>query len=506
MDTEIVKVLLAHPDILVDALDISGVPALVSAAGQGRPAILNLLLDRGAALDLKDNFGGPAILRAIDFDHLDCVQILLTRGADCSFVDTLGRNILHGCAINNRHEILRYLLENMQNLDPNAQDDRGVAPLHDAAGLDYERCVRVLLDYGARTDILDNEGRSPVRVSKDSATTRCLLLLELARKSETEKEICEQHVDPKRTDTFGTESEISIHTAIESLEKEALQDYLDALGSNTDVLIISRTIKDAQTPLHIAASCGKLQTVVWLLDHGADVDSLNLWNATPLLGAARNGFDDVVKLLLDRGASPDLSDKSQNTALDMAADHPEIASALIKRGATTGKKSDVLLGLLQWACEHGDLDLAKCLIERGVSLQTKSARDGLTPYRLARRAGQDKVTEYIFAKTEEYRQSHNSKASRNGIPQLDHRTKPPSCIDDAVADTHSGGPVTVPDASAPVLTNNDIELPLETGETATVENHIATIQDSFRAVLADVSARERYLLVAVMFLLALLVA
>jgi ankyrin repeat protein len=507
--TEIVKILLAHPDILVDALNTYHLTAVIAAAKVGKPAILKLLLDQGAGLDLKDSLGGPAILRAIDNDHLDCVQILQARGADCSFVDTLGRNILHGCEINDRHEIMRYLLRNLQSLDPNAQDDQGHTPLHNAAGHDYDRCVRVLLDYGARTDILDNGGRSPVRDAKDSARSQCLPLLELARKIETENDGRDQYIRPERVNTLGPEYEMPIHSAIASLDEEALQKYLDTLGPKADVLITSRDIELGQTPPHTAASYGKSHAVLWLLDHGAEIDSQDLWNGTPLLRAAHNHEDNIVKLLLDRGASLNLPDKAHCTALDMVTDdhfNAEIASTLITRGATIGKQAYVLPKLLDWACEHGDLDLAKCLIGRGVSFQTKSAHDALTPHLRAQRAGQDKVAEYILAKTEEYRQSHNSKASRDRVPQLDRHTKQPSCIDDAVADTHSGGPVTVPDASAPVLTNNDIELPHETGETAMAESHIATARDSFRDVMADVSARERYLLAVVIFLLALLVA
>jgi ankyrin repeat protein len=118
------------------------------------------------------------------------------------------------------------------------------------------------------------------------------------------------------------------------------------------------------------------------------------------LRAAQHDNFIVVKLLLDRGASLDLSDRLDRTALDMVTDrrhfNPEIASMLIKRGATIGKQADVLPKLLDWTCEHGDLDLPKCQIEHGVSFQTKSAGDALTLYRRAKRAGHDEVAEYVL--------------------------------------------------------------------------------------------------------------
>jgi ankyrin repeat protein len=325
-----------------------------------------------------------------------------------------------------------------------------------------------------------------------------------------QKECHDQHANPKKVDTFGSGYKMSVHTAIDSLYEEVLQKYLDTLGPQADVHIISRDIKFGQTPLHVAASRGKARAIAWLLEHGADINPQDLYNATPLLRAAQHDNFIVVKLLLDRGASLDLSDRLDRTAPDMVTDrrhfNPEIASMLIKRGATIGKQADVLPKLLDWACKHGDLDHTKCLIEHGVSFQTKSAGDALTLYRRAKRAGHDEVAEYILAKTEEYRQSHSSKASCDRISKLDCHTKPLSCIEDAVADAHSGAPVVDPGSSAPVLSNNNVEHPLETGETAMAESHVATAQDSFRDVLADLSSRERYVLAVVIVLSALLLA
>lgn len=470
---EIVQVLLGQPDLSVSALNAFNHAAVIAAASVGQSAILNLLLDRGADHDLKDKLGGPAILRAIDSGHLECVQILQARGADCTFVDTLGRNILDGCAVNNRHTILRYLLQTLQSLDPNAQDDRGQTPLHDAARHDHDRCVRVLLDFGARTDVLDNKGRSPVRAAKDSLRTRCLPLLELARNMETEKAGRDQRVKPTRVDTFGPNYIMLFHTAIHSLDQEALQRYLDTIGPETDMLVASRNTESSETPLHVAASRGKPHAVTWLLERGADIDAQDLWGGTPLLRAAQYGCEDVVKLLLDRGASLDLLDRLHRTALNFVTDGglvSGIASLLIKRGAFFDQQTCALHDLLDWACERGDLELAKCLVKCGVAFQTKSVRDALTPYRRAQLAGQSEVADYLFAKTEEVRKPHPVKASHGGKARPERTEKSPVDFEDEVAGTHS------------------------------------TNMELVRALMADVSTRERYLLAVVVVLFALLVA
>jgi len=362
---KVARLLLAHPGTSVNATDHLGATALIFAAQRGRQTILKLLADDGAQLDHKDSRGGPAILRAVDFDHLDCVRILQQRGADCFFDDMHGRNILHGCAINVRDTILRFLLQTLESLKPNAQDNKGQTPLHDAASRDHDRCARVLLDFGARTEIINNGGQSPVRTARDSDSTRCLSLLELARQSEMEKEGREQHVDQTRADTFGPDYEMPIHSAVMSLDNEALQSYLEKLGPKTDALIASRNIEDSQNPLHVAALRGKVHAVTWLLDHGAAIDVQDLWDGTPLIRAVQYSQGDVVQLLLDRGASLDLRDKLDRTALDFANDRyfdPKIASILIKKGAKMEDQPGFMTDCLDWVCEYGDVELVKCLV------------------------------------------------------------------------------------------------------------------------------------------------
>ena len=60
---------------------------------------------------------------------------------------------------------------------------------------------------------------------------------------------------------------------------------------------------DGNTPLIIAAMNGHVETVVALLDRGADADFRNLQTRTPLWYAKRYNHDEVHQTLLDRGAT-----------------------------------------------------------------------------------------------------------------------------------------------------------------------------------------------------------
>ncbi|SPP24013.1 ankyrin repeat-containing protein 13 [Orientia tsutsugamushi] len=68
-------------------------------------------------------------------------------------------------------------------------------------------------------------------------------------------------------------------------------------------------------PLPYAAKKGYIDVVKYLIDHGINVNTQNHWNNTALHFASHSGNTHMVKLLLDNNANPNLQNKSNNTAL-----------------------------------------------------------------------------------------------------------------------------------------------------------------------------------------------
>ncbi|KAH8389317.1 hypothetical protein KR215_000249, partial [Drosophila sulfurigaster] len=58
-----------------------------------------------------------------------------------------------------------------------------------------------------------------------------------------------------------------------------------------------------RTPLHYAADFGQLKMIKFLVDIGADVNSEDKYNITPLLAAILEGHTDCVVFLLEKGAN-----------------------------------------------------------------------------------------------------------------------------------------------------------------------------------------------------------
>lgn len=52
------------------------------AASRGYVPLILLLLEKGADIDLRDEFGSTALMMAIEFDHTEAAQILLENGAN----------------------------------------------------------------------------------------------------------------------------------------------------------------------------------------------------------------------------------------------------------------------------------------------------------------------------------------------------------------------------------------------------------------------------------------
>ena len=90
--------------------------------------------------------------------------------------------------------------------------------------------------------------------------------------------------------------------------------------------------KTGWTPLHYAATTGKLPLIKLLIENNAYIDAESPNGSTPLMMASMYGTPEAVKLLLDEGADPTLKNQQGLTAMQFAqrANRPD-AAELIKK-------------------------------------------------------------------------------------------------------------------------------------------------------------------------------
>lgn len=148
--------------------------ALMAAVIDGDLEKVDCLLKEGAEVDERypvlDGFNDrhTPLLVAAREGHTEIVRLLLKHGADVNAVeDTFGAVPLHKSTYNGHEEPTR-LLASQPGIDLDFQGaSNGYTPLHDALWHGFESCARILVDAGARLDILAYDGKLPVDIATE---------------------------------------------------------------------------------------------------------------------------------------------------------------------------------------------------------------------------------------------------------------------------------------------------------------------------------------------------
>jgi ankyrin repeat protein len=151
------------------------------------------------------------------------------------------------------------------------------------------------------------------------------------------------------------------------------------------------------TPLLYAAHEGHEDTVIALLDSGADVRSKDHAGRTALAHAIYHDFQAVARILLERGCDPNSEDNLQQTPLGGAAwsDFVEIVELLLKRGAQVNYKNDRGDTALFYAARKGHEGTVELLLKHGAQVNYKSDY-GETPLLSAAQWGHEGTVELLL--------------------------------------------------------------------------------------------------------------
>ena len=155
----------------------------------------------------------------------------------------------------------------------------------------------------------------------------------------------------------------------------------------------AREIADAHPGIDLweAAALGDQHRTTELLDAGlAEVDGVNADGYTALGLACFFGHLEEAKLLLDRGADPNVISSNEMAVMPLhsalSGGHKEIATLLVARGAEVDEPTGSDWTPLHYVAESGDLETARMLVKAGAR-SGYARNDGKTALEVAEENG-----------------------------------------------------------------------------------------------------------------------
>jgi ankyrin repeat protein len=279
----------------VNAAQGDGMSALHWAAERGDVQMLDVLLYAGAELEAATRIGHYRPLHnAARNGNLEAVDRLIAAGADVgAATDPSGSTPLHLAALSGSGPVIRSLIAAGAEVDAR-ESEWQQTPLIFAASWNRIDAVVALLEEGADPD-LASESMDLVQMGRLEAEAQ-------RRQQDVLKAFTN---DGEWAPTSG---QVQAAVLAGRGAYEAGAEVSERRESGRFQREVRIKAKGGLTPLLHAARQGHQETIVALLDHGADIDQIGGGDGTsPLLMASINGQFDVAMLLLERGADPNLA-------------------------------------------------------------------------------------------------------------------------------------------------------------------------------------------------------
>jgi ankyrin repeat protein len=207
---------------------------------------------------------------------------------------------------------------------------------------------------------------------------------------------------------------------------------------------------DGTTALHWAARWDDLETAGLLIRSGANVNSANRYNITPLSLASVNGSAAMIGQLLKAGADPNTKLPGGETVLMTAARTGKLDAlkVLLAGGADVNAKEKHQQTALMWAAAEGNTAVVEELIERGADIHAR-AQGGFTPLLFAVREGRiDTVRSLLRAGADANETWQGYKKAAKYAFRPSFEAAGPSALILAVANAHYELAATLLDAGA----------------------------------------------------------
>lgn len=292
-----------RPDMKLNQADNNGETPLQWAVSLRRPEMVRALLKAGAHPDVADRYQQTPLFKAAESGQTGSAAWLLKYGARVDHPDQIGVTPLEQACLYNHPEVAALLLKH------GAYPQRAVLQ---ACTFGSERCLKLLLQAGARPGALESDGNSPVHLAAQCGSLPCLELLLKSGWPPNVKNKAGQ--TPLELALLRRQQRLAVRLAEVTPLTPGLIKTAVEVGN---LAIVARVDQPDPVLVPLAAETGQAEVMKYLLQRGLPVDSRDGRGRTAYLAAAQRGRRELMELALGQGANPELKDNAGLGALEL---------------------------------------------------------------------------------------------------------------------------------------------------------------------------------------------
>ncbi len=339
------------------------------------------LLKQKAEVNSTQADGTPALMWAVRADNLEMVDLLLAAGANVNARNREGATALYQASVNGNAVIIERLLK--AGADVNSTFlSTGETALMEASRTGDAKAVKALLDHGAQVNAKDL-----------LRETTPLMWAASQDHPEIVKLLIEHGADPNAQS-----------------KQEKVKPYGTTGPGAQTAKVYKDLVRGGLTPLVFAAREGYLESAKALLDGKADINKTTADGSSALVVAIQNGHYEVGRFLVERGANINLTNQKGWSPLYLSVKNRTIETGELPVPGN----------------ENQAMDFIKLLLDRGAEVNTRLAfetethaashviwlkEEGATPFFRAAYGGDLEVLKLLLA--------HGADSK---IPTADHTT------------------------------------------------------------------------------------